>query len=376
MTQAKLQLVRSDAENAIDLNAVFNDLNIAIMVLDGGGRILEANDASEVLTAKSRDTLIGKPLGRIVPGLAALEPLAERSLDSGAAVTDHRFEFALPERAATLTLDIAVSPLSEQSGCVVVRMVETTVSQTMDRRLGYLGAALSVTGMASVLAHEVKNPLSGIRGAAQLLGQNATDGERGLTDLIRDEADRICDLVDRMGQFSNAVEFRPVALNIHEVLDRVHRLSENGFAAAVPLTTDYDPSLPPVSGDRDLLIQVFLNLVKNAVEAVSAKSGRIALKTSYVSGIHMHSGGEDVSNRSLPICIEVIDNGSGIPNHVREHLFDPFVTSKLHGSGLGLALTAKIINDHGGLVDFDSTTDGTSFRVYLPVHVDGKRAPQ
>jgi two-component system nitrogen regulation sensor histidine kinase GlnL len=212
----------------------------------------------------------------------------------------------------------------------------------------------------------VKNPLSGIRGAAQLLEQDADDAGRQLTQLICDETDRIVALVDRMEAFSEHLPLSRSGVNIHEVLERVRRIAQSGFARHVHFAEDYDPSLPLVHGNRDLLVQVFLNLVKNAAEASPVSGGEIVLSTGYRQGRRLvtHHGGPA---QRLPLMVSIADNGSGIPDDLKAHLFDPFVTTKRNGTGLGLALVAKAIGDHGGIIEFDSQPRRTVFRIFLPV---------
>jgi two-component system nitrogen regulation sensor histidine kinase GlnL len=247
------------------------------------------------------------------------------------------------------------------------------MAEKVDRQLTHRNAARSITAMAAMLAHEVKNPLSGIRGAAQLLEQDADSDGRELTRLICDETDRIVALLDRMEAFSDHRPLERSAVNIHEVLERVRRIAQSGFARHVRVSEDYDPSLPPVHGNRDLLVQVFLNLIKNAAEAVPPGGGEIGLATAYRHGLRvaMQSG---EGRLYLPLMVSVSDNGAGIPDDLAPHLFDPFVTTKRNGSGLGLALVAKVIGDHGGVIEFDSQPRRTVFRVFLPVvPQDGNR---
>jgi two-component system nitrogen regulation sensor histidine kinase GlnL len=232
--------------------------------------------------------------------------------------------------------------------------------------LTHRNAARSVTAMAAMLAHEVKNPLSGIRGAAQLLEQDADEAGRELTQLICDETDRIVALVDRMEAFSDHRPIERSAVNIHEVLDRVRKVAQSGFARQIRVSEEYDPSLPPVDGNHDLLVQVFLNLVKNAAEAVPHSGGEITIATAYRHGLRLAVQGSG-ARVHLPLMVSITDNGPGIPEDLREHLFDPFVTTKRNGSGLGLALVAKVIGDHGGVIEFDSQPRRTVFRVFLPV---------
>jgi len=285
---------------------------------------------------------------------------------TGSAVNEYKVDLGTPRIPGDRLVDLHVAPMPEHSDIVVVMLQERTIADKMDRQLTHRGAARSVSAMAAMLAHEIKNPLSGIRGAAQLLEQSANDDDRPLTRLICDEADRIVKLVGRFEVFSDErpVEREPV--NIHAVLEHVKRLAQSGFARQIRFIEEYDPSLPSVHGNRDLLVQVLLNLVKNAAEAVPSAGGEIILSTAYRHGLRLtRPGGE--GRQHLPLMVSVTDNGGGIPDDLRPYLFEPFVTTKRNGTGLGLALVAKVIGDHGGVIEFDSQPRRTVFRVFLPV---------
>ncbi|MEW6255999.1 MAG: nitrogen regulation protein NR(II) [Pseudomonadota bacterium] len=353
--------------------AILDAVPHPVVTLSDTGQIIDANVAAEAFFEVSLPVLRRRPFAEFVPFGTPLLGLIDQVRLRGAPVNEYRVDLGTPRNGGERVVDIHVAPVSEKPGHVVVMLQERTIADKMDRQLTHRGAARSVSALASMLAHEIKNPLSGIRGAAQLLEQSAGDEDRALTRLICDEADRIVKLVDRMEVFSDErpVEREPV--NIHAVLEHVRTLAASGFGRHVRFVEEYDPSLPPVFANRDQLIQVFLNLVKNAAEAIDGEAdGEIQLTTAFRPGVRLTVPGTS-SRVSLPLEFCVRDNGKGVPDDLLPHLFDPFVTTKPTGTGLGLALVAKIIGDHGGIVECDSQPRRTTFRVLLPMY-RGKRA--
>ena len=352
----------------IDPAAILNALPDATLVIDGTGTVRHVNMAAEQLFASGAGHLRDRPFVELLPADSPIHTLIAQVREQGGTVAEYDVFLETP-RIGSHQVTLHVAPLPEAPGCVVVSLRQQSIARRIDHQLTHRDAARSVAALAAMLGHEVKNPLSGIRGAAQLLEQGARAEDRSLTRLICDETDRIRALVDRMEAFSDE---RPIArgpVNIHEVLDRVCRVAQHGFGRHARIVENYDPSLPPVSGNADLLIQVFMNLVKNAAEAVPAEGGEITVTTAYQHGIRLALPGRD-TRVHLPILVSVADNGSGISEDVQRHLFEAFVTTKPNGTGLGLALVAKLVADHGGVVEFDSAPRRSVFRVMLPLHED------
>jgi two-component system, NtrC family, nitrogen regulation sensor histidine kinase GlnL len=339
-----------------------------VLVLGDDDRVLYANLAAETFFSLSHGMLKRQTLPDIIAFSSPLGALVSQVRKTGATVNEYGVEVDLPRSGVHRHVDVFAGGMSEQPGLIVLMLQQRSMAQMIERQLTHRAAARSVSGMAAVLAHEIKNPLSGIRGAAQLLEPGLRDEDRALTQLICTETDRIRDLVDRMEVFGDERALAVEPVNIHSVLDHVKRLAETGFADGTKINVDYDPSLPPLSGNRDKLIQAFLNLVKNAAEAIEEgrEPGRIVLRTAFRPGVRLAVPGTG-ARVSLPLMIEVEDTGPGVPDELKPHLFDPFVTTKRKGTGLGLALVAKIIGDHGGVIECESVPKRTVFRVLLPL---------
>lgn len=339
-----------------------------IIVLAPDNRIVYANAAAEAFLSSGIALLKRARLDEVVAFGCPLLALVEQVRNSGVTLNEYSVEVAGPKFQSPKLVDVYGGLMTDNPDLVVLMLQQRNMAQMIERQLTHRAAARSVSGLAAVLAHEIKNPLSGIRGAAQLLEQGLGDEDRSLTQLICSETDRIRNLVDRMEVFGDERPLVTEPVNIHDVLDHVRRLCESGFGRGIRFIEDYDPSLPPVPGNRDKLVQAILNLVKNAVEAIgdNKSQGRIIMQTSFRPGVRLSVPGSD-ARISLPLMIQIEDNGGGVPENLREHLFDPFVTTKPNGTGLGLALVAKIINDHGGIIELDSEPDRTVFRVLLPM---------
>jgi two-component system nitrogen regulation sensor histidine kinase GlnL len=354
---------------------VLNTIRHPLIMIDHDGRLTYANADAEDFFRSSAVILSRNTIGHFVPFGSPLLTLIDQVRERQSPVNEYRVDISSPRLGPDKLVDIYVAPVPELPGSVVVMLQERSMADKIDRQMTHRGAARSVTGLAAMLAHEIKNPLSGIRGAAQLLESVVSDEDRSLTRLITDETDRIVSLVDRMEVFSDERPIDRTPVNIHVVLDHVKAIARNGFAHGIRIVEDYDPSLPPVYGNRDQLVQVFLNLVKNAAEAIAGDpSGEITLSTAFRPGIRLSVPGTQ-DRVSLPLRFVVHDNGGGVPDDIKPILFDPFITTKPNGSGLGLALVAKIVGEHGGVIECESSPRGTSFRILMPAWKEDYAAP-
>ncbi len=308
-----------------DRSCILETLPHVIIALRKDGVIVDANAAAESFFEIGKPLLIGQTLERLLPFGSSLLTLVGQVRERGAAINEYKIDLGRPGPSGDRSVDVHCAPLAQSDGGVLVVLQERTIADKIDRQLTYQGAARSVSGLAAMLAHEIKNPLSGIRGAAQLLETGLGDEDRALTRLICDETDRIVRLVDRMEVFSDQRPLRRDKINIHTVLDHVKQVARNGFARHIRFAENYDPSLPPLAGNRDQLVQAFLNLVKNAAEAIGdAVDGEIELSTAFRPGVSLRAHG---SKRpvGLPLEFRVCDNGPGVPDDIAGHLFEPFV---------------------------------------------------
>lgn len=335
------------------------------LVIDADGALGAVNEAAEGLFGQGLALLARGRVRTVLPEDSPLVRLLDRAISEGARVREHGVQIGLFGQPPFLA-DGAATPLGD--GSVLLTLHLRGGAMSFERAADPSGLR-SVVGLGQMLAHEIKNPLAGIRGAAQLLKTGAAPEDAPLAQLIVDETERIRRLVDRMEAFSDTALPQRTAVNIHEVLDRVRALAANGVADGLTLREAYDPSLPPVSGDEDHLIQIFLNLVKNAAEAAHGRRdgrGELLISTAWRPGVKVR-GADGRIQKAAPIEVRVQDNGQGIPDSIRDHLFQPFITSKANGAGLGLPLVAKLVSAHGGLIDFESEPGRTVFRVLLPV---------
>lgn len=354
-------------------DGILNALATAILVVAEDDRIVFANPAAEQFFQSSISTLTKSSLPELVAEDNPLMSLISKARKQDTVIREFGFRLSTP-RLGTRSVTVDCAPLGTALGHFVLSFQEHASAGRLGGTLSHRDAARSLRGMAAMMAHEVKNPLSGVRGAAQLLEQTVPYEDRQLARLIIEESDRICKLVDQMDAFTENPRFERDAVNIHEVLDRAVDVARRGFGTGIKFHQEYDPSLPPVFGNRDQLIQVFLNLIKNACEACTPQEGEINIVTGFRHGIRLALQAAK-SRLDLPIMVTIADNGRGIPEDLEPHIFDPFVSTKMEGTGLGLALVAKLVDDHGGIIDLSSTSEGTTFRILLPMQKSTSEVP-
>jgi len=329
---------------------------------NGVERILGCNPAAELFMSATSASLEGEPaLDRLTID-APMEEALSRTRANRAPIFINDADVCTGERPPVLC-NLQIAPLAEAGDTLLLLIAPRDIAGRLGRTQATKSAARSAIGMAEMLAHEIKNPLAGIAGAAQLLSMGLAPADRELADLIVEETRRIVKLLEQVEQFGDQRPPDRRAVNLHDVLERARRSAIVGFGAHMRILDQYDPSLPMTLGDADQLLQVFLNLLKNASEAQPA-GGTIRIRTFFEGGLHLRRKGGPVS---LPLHVEVIDDGPGLPAEIADEIFEPFVSGRENGTGLGLALVSKIIAAHEGWIEVDQRPGQTAFRISLPV---------
>ncbi|MGB7319621.1 MAG: ATP-binding protein [Planktotalea sp.] len=343
---------------------IWMSLPVATVLIDAGDKIADINPAAEGFFNSSAKALLGSPIWDKLAVATPLESALSRARDNSSVLFVNDVDVGTGERAP-LQCNLHIAPLMGHAGVMVLMISPRELAGRVSQSQGVKSAAKSAIGMAEMLAHEIKNPLAGITGAAQLLSMNLAPEDLELTDLIVEESRRIVKLLEQVEQFGNlhAPDLR--AVNLHDVLDRARRSVLLGYGAEMKIVENYDPSLPLAHADADQLLQVVLNLLKNASEAAGNGGGTITLHTYFEHSFRLRRASGD--GPALPLQIEIIDDGPGLPPDLADDVFDPFVSGRENGTGLGLALVSKIISDHGGWISVDSVPGRTVFRISLPM---------
>jgi two-component system nitrogen regulation sensor histidine kinase GlnL len=344
--------------------ALWASLPLPALLIGPTGLILDVNPPAETFLNASSKSLVGQPLLDRLSIDAPMEEALARVHAHESPLFIAEADVTTGERAP-VQCALQMAPLQDSAGCVLLLISPREIAERLGRSMQVTSAAKSAIGMAEMLAHEIKNPLAGISGAAQLLAMGLSPEDMELTDLIVEETRRIVKLLEQVEQFGNLRPPARRAVNIHDALDRARRSALVGFGAHMSIVEDYDPSLPATFADNDQLMQVFLNLLKNASEAAGSKGGTIRLHTFYDHSLRRRR--KDGSGSTLPLQVEIIDDGPGIPPGIATDVFEPFVSGRENGTGLGLALVSKIISDHEGWISVDSAPGRTVFRISLPL---------
>ena len=348
----------------LDYKHIWNTVPFPTFIIDDNMIIIDGNSAAEQLVHTSQNQMCGKLISKFFGSNSVILETIKQAKDQNSSLTQYDVALTSADRI-TINCNLHINFLDNDTRLLLIIIQPTSEALKISQSVTHSTSARSVTAMASMLAHEIRNPLAGISGAAQLLAMNAKSDDIELAEMIGQETNRIGTLVDRFESFSDVRLASHNAFNIHDILDRAIRSSSVGFGASAEYIKDYDPSLPDASGDEDQMLQVFQNILKNASEAIGSVRGQIKVRTSYKSGVKFSVLGNKIE--TLPLQIEIIDNGKGIPTNIIDEIFEPFVSSKVNGTGLGLSLVSKIVTGHGGLVECASNEKGASFIIRLPV---------
>ncbi|QEE35600.1 PAS domain-containing sensor histidine kinase [Octadecabacter sp. SW4] len=338
-------------------------LPVPTLLLSPDDMISDSNPAAENFLNLSSKSLLGALVWDKVMIDAPLEDAYARARDRGTMLSVNDVDVGSGERAP-MHCNIQFAPLQGSDGFMLMMISPREIADRITQHAQSTKAAKSAIGMAEMLAHEIKNPLAGITGAAQLLSMNLSSEDQELTDLIVEESRRVVKLLEQVEQFGNLRPPLLQSVNIHDVLDRARQSAAVGFGAHMLLVEDYDPSLPHTLADGDQLLQVLLNLLKNASQACK-DGGVIRLHSYYEPSLRVRRADGTIAR--LPLQIEIIDDGPGLPPDLAPHIFEPFVSGRENGTGLGLALVSKLISDVGGWIGVESTPGRTVFRISLPV---------
>ena len=351
-------------------NSILNELRTPVFLINKSNEFSYINEIGEEFFGISSSILIGKKINKLIPTDSPILNLIERVRNSKTGITEESLDFSnlnFPNRKVR----VHVVPLSFDHNQIVVQISQLALSEMFQSQRINSKISKSFSSMVDMLMHELKNPLAGIKGASQLIESDLQDNPNflELTQLISIECDRIEDLLNRMEQLSNnKIEIEYENLNIHEVLNHCKRVAQNSFANQINFINEYDPSLPRLFANKNLLIQIIINLLKNATEA-SKKNGNIKIKTSFNSNKITSFGIEDIPT-PLPLQIEIIDFGIGIPSNLLVNIFDPFVSSKKEGKGLGLSVVASGLEEMGAVIDVSSHPGFTNFCINFPLRKD------
>ena len=347
---------------------LWSQLPIPALLVTGDDNVQELNLAAEQFLGISAKVILGQPVWNYLRGEELLPAGLERARATARPIVISQIT---THGRATEPRSFAVHlcPMIGAEEQIMILLIAHETLGSGFAESAPLSAAHSAIGMAEMLAHEIKNPLAGITGAAQFLSLSLPAEDLEMTDLIVEESKRIVSLLDQVEQFGDVTPPNCAFVNIHDVLDRAARSAVFGFAGEIQIQKTYDPSLPEVWADADQMVQVFLNLVKNACEALGSE-GKVTIRTFYDPSLRLPL--PDGAGRRLPLHVEVIDNGPGLPTALANHVFDPFVTTKNNGKGLGLALVSKIIAQHRAWISVASQPGHTNFRVSLSVHNESR----
>ena len=352
----------------MDFKDLWESVPYPAFVLNENYDIKLANPLSQQYCETSLDRLRGQNLRKYIGQNSSVFEVLEKITGNSSAIVKFDVPINWKNKGSQIFDMYAVNVETGLSNLIFFH--PKRLKGKMDKAIQNQNSIKSVSAMGSVLSHEIKNPLASIIGATQLLENSTVKNKKNLTQIILEEAKRIESIVDRVQLLAEVNRYDFCKLNIHDVIEKVKRSASQGYGSHVLFEENYDPSIPDVLGDFELLTQAFHNLIKNSCEAVSKKGGRINIKTSFYSGLAIGSFGE--RNEKLKLMITISDNGPGVSKNIIADIFDPFSTTKMVGSGLGLPLVAKIISEHGGFVELDDIYEGACFKIYLPASNDSK----